>query len=377
MDPFTIALATFGVQKLRGKSTKRALRDAAIVGGASYGFGQLSAAGKIPGVTAGQGIGRIGQGPMFSGLGFGQTASANQAAVQAAEASGNIPASITQTGQMTSLPASEFADAADGITSYADTDLVPRITPGKVKSGKSAITGFGAETGAGESRDQILKAAMKDESVVNISDKTQPSGILAAAKEQYNKLTGPQKFVGATVGIPLVTSLFSDDEDPKPPFTDEDYEKAYKKASEKLGDGFAPIESQEVPMSDVFASRDIYNFNSGGIASINKFNEGGVNYLPSKSDHNENDPTNYVRATGYVEDGSGNGDKDEDTMLAQLADGEFVSRADAVLGAGILSGGDPKSYKSMRKAGADFFYDQQKKFKRIFDLVNASTEKKN
>ena len=33
MDPFTIALATFGVQKLRGKSTKRALRDAAIVGG--------------------------------------------------------------------------------------------------------------------------------------------------------------------------------------------------------------------------------------------------------------------------------------------------------------------------------------------------------
>ena len=377
MDPFTIALATFGVQKLRGKSTKRALRDAAIVGGASYGFGQLASAGKIPGVTAGQGIGRIGQGPMFSGLGFGQTASANQAAVKAAEASGNIPASITQTGQMTNLPASEFADAADGITSYSDTDLVPRITPGKVKKGKSAITGFGSEMGAGESRDQILKAAMKDESIYNISDKTQPPGILAAAKEKYDSLTGPQKFVGATVGIPLVTSLFSDDEDPKPPFTDEDYEKAYKKASEKLGDGFAPIESQEVPMSDVFASRDIYNFNSGGIASINKFNEGGINYLPSKSDHNENDPNNYVRATGYVEDGSGNGDKDEDTMLAQLADGEFVSRADAVLGAGILSGGDPKSYKSMRKAGADFFYDQQKKFKRIFDLVNASTETKN
>ena len=70
------------------------------------------------------------------------------------------------------------------------------------------------------------------------------------------------------------------------------------------------------------------------------------------------------------------GDKDEDTMLAQLADGEFVSRADAVLGAGILSGGDPKSYKSMRKAGADFFYDQQKKFKRIYDLVNARHKRK-
>lgn len=88
--------------------------------------------------------------------------------------------------------------------------------------------------------------------------------------------------------------------------------------------------------------------------------------------HNEHDYNNYRRASGYVEDGSGNGDKDEDTMLAQLADGEFVSRADAVLGAGILSGASPRDMKDMRSKGANFFYDQQKKFKRIFDLVNAS-----
>ena len=76
MDPFTLALATFGVQKLRGKSTKRSLRDAFIVGGGSQlfsmsslpgssmisGFG--SGAGKIPfsmsgikeGTTAGRGL---------------------------------------------------------------------------------------------------------------------------------------------------------------------------------------------------------------------------------------------------------------------------------------------------------------------------------
>jgi hypothetical protein len=59
MDPFTIALATFGIQKLRGKSTNRALRDAALAGGigqfagmAGVGpfqsFGQAS----IPGMTA-------------------------------------------------------------------------------------------------------------------------------------------------------------------------------------------------------------------------------------------------------------------------------------------------------------------------------------
>ena len=117
--------------------------------------------------------------------------------------------------------------------------------------------------------------------------------------------------------------------------------------------------------------------NEGGLANmVSKFNQGGINYLPSKSDHDENDVNNYVRAEGYVEDGAGNGDKDEDTMLAQLADGEFVSRADAVLGAGILSGADPKSYKSMRKAGADFFYDQQKKLKRIYELVDANRTEK-
>jgi len=31
----------------------------------------------------------------------------------------------------------------------------------------------------------------------------------------------------------------------------------------------------------------------------------------------------------------------------------------------------------MRKAGADFFYNQQKQFKRIYDLVDGSKENKN
>ena len=65
--------------------------------------------------------------------------------------------------------------------------------------------------------------------------------------------------------------------------------------------------------------------------------------------------TNYVRASGYVEDGAGVGDKDEDTMLAQLADGEFVTRADGVLGAGIIAGGNPNSMKDMREKGAQYF----------------------
>ncbi len=108
---------------------------------------------------------------------------------------------------------------------------------------------------------------------------------------------------------------------------------------------------------------------TGGLAEIRKFNEGGVNYLPSKVSHDENDANNYVRASGYVEDGAGVGDKDEDTMLAQLADGEFVTRADGVLGAGIIAGANPSSMKDMREKGAQYFYEQQKRYKRVFDLL--------
>jgi hypothetical protein len=48
MDPFTIALATFGVQKLRGKSTNRALRDAVFAGG----IGQLGGMAGMGGLQA-------------------------------------------------------------------------------------------------------------------------------------------------------------------------------------------------------------------------------------------------------------------------------------------------------------------------------------
>jgi len=118
-----------------------------------------------------------------------------------------------------------------------------------------------------------------------------------------------------------------------------------------------------------FTNQNIYAAKEGGLAEIKRFKEGGVNYLPSKTDHDEKDYNNYVRAEGYIEDGSGNGDKDEDTMLAQLADGEFVSRADAILGAGIMQGADPKDFKEMRRMGSKYFYTHQAQLKRIYDMV--------
>ena len=141
-----------------------------------------------------------------------------------------------------------------------------------------------------------------------------------------------------------------------------------------------PKNRGDAQMGNIAIERTTFKAKTGGLAELRKFNEGGINYLPSKVSHDENDPHNYVRAQGYVEDGSGNGDKDEDTMLAQLADGEFVTRADGVLGAGIINGGNPNSIKDMREKGAAFFYDQQRKYKRVFDLLkeyNGIDKKKN
>jgi len=107
--------------------------------------------------------------------------------------------------------------------------------------------------------------------------------------------------------------------------------------------------------------------NTGGLVEVAKFNEGG---MPVKSTHDENDVNNYKRANGYVADHTDGANKDEDTILAQLADGEFVTRTDGILGAGILMGASPKDEKEMRKKGAEFFYDQQKKMKRLYDLFN-------
>ena len=151
----------------------------------------------------------------------------------------------------------------------------------------------------------------------------------------------------------------------------------YAQATENLQGITQRANYADAPQTDVaqpsvydFTNQAMYTAKEGGLAEIKRFREGGVNYLPSKTDHDEKDYNNYVRAEGYVEDGSGNGNKDEDTMLAQLADGEFVSRADAILGAGIMEGASPEDFKEMRRLGAKFFYKQQDQLKRIYDITS-------
>lgn len=115
-------------------------------------------------------------------------------------------------------------------------------------------------------------------------------------------------------------------------------------------------------------------FKNGGLA---KFNQGAlVSMLPGKSVSDEKDPSIYKRAYNFVTDQTGNGDMEEDTMLAQLADGEFVTTAKAVLGAGIFQGAKPSDISGMRDKGAKFFYEQQARFKRIYEMLEEAKKSK-
>ena len=322
MDPFTIALATFGIQKLRGKSTNRALRDAALAGG------------------IGQFAGMAGVGPFQA---FGST---------------SIPG---MTGSFVGGPA---AGAMGPVPSVGQQVA---MAPQNTMSGIKNLIGT-------KSNETAMKAAIEkgmDPTVA--AEKFGGSGFLGLSP-------------GAQLGFGLgATTLLAGDEDKPemPPGTrPEDYKAAQEKADKQL-EGI--LESYDYGTTntpdDIYnyttRANSMYAFNKSGIAEVRKFNQGGINYLPSKFDHDEKDYNNYVRAEGYVEDGTGNGDKDTDTILAQLADGEFVSRADAILGAGILEGANPASMKDMRRKGAAFFYGQQAKFKRIFDLLDAARKETN
>lgn len=301
MDPVTLALATFGIQKLRGKSTKRSFRDALIAGGI----------GQIGGMAGVKGMSAYGQKGMM-----GMTAGAH------------------------TLPGATVGQ---------------QFTGTKVGGTLANMWGHPAQAAT-----------------------TAKPGIPAMDAKAATGIQGwsPGMKIGA--GLGLATLMEGEEDMPKPPFTEQDYKDAYNKQSQ-LTAGLGQSFNYPDPTTMYYggpSTKDIYQYKHGGLASIQKFATGGVSYLPSKIDHDEKDTNNYIRATGQIADGTGSGDKNKDTILAQLADGEFVSRSDAILGAGLIEGAAPNSEDDMRKKGAAFFYSQQSKFKRIFDLLNASKKTK-
>ena len=252
----------------------------------------------------------------------------------------------------------------------------------------------GDQEGGGIDVASILKDAnVKDRGTGNgISELlSKAGGVIKESVQKDGKYDMDKIVKGATVfGLPLLlyaTGAFK----PKPVTS---YMPTYNINYPKLREARGPMKridpatGQEVEVAQVGSPEELYGssgespyawsektfypkkYNTGGLAELQKFNEGGVSYLPTKSTHDEDDMHNYMRVNGHIEDH--NGHKDEDTVLAQLADGEFVTRTDGVLGAGIIAGANPKNVNDMRKKGAKFFYEQQKRFKRVFDLINAN-----
>ena len=330
MDPFTLAIAAFGIQKLRGKSTNRALRDALIAG-------SLGQAGAMAGVGGLQGFGQIGSAALPGstlGAQFMQTAPVRGiGALFGKTPATQIPASqvgVTDPAQLKQIMTQDFNQRA--VTSPSLFEKFKGLpTAAKIGIGATAIPLLG-DFFSGDEREKTYL----------------PTPNMAYSRFAKSGLPGsPTGFYTRDYGTGQDVAIA----DPS----------SYRTVEEVLGD--QPTQTFKA-----------VEYNQGGLASIARFNEGGQ-VLPSKFTHDENDINNYQRANGFVMDGTGNGKDHEDTMLAQLADGEFVSRSHAVLGAGIIAGANIKDKKDQRKKGAEFFYEQQKRFKRIYDLINANKTK--
>jgi hypothetical protein len=396
MDPLTIALAIYGGYQ-GYKSSKKA--------GAS-GLGRIlgTAIGAYGGYNLGTGIGSL-------------MSAAPTAATSAAALEGGTQAGLSALTNQAGIAALENA----GTTALTDAATQAALEGG-TQAGIGAFSPYagmptGTEGGLGFDQLQTLSAApsvtpsvsMQDlagttlgktpvnipaENVVQATPKAEQSFLEKATgmakKTFYDDEKGIKLGNAALVGIPALTYLsgaFDQEPYERSMFTyNVNYPDLYRSRKFYTQDprtgqtvelpqqDYIPEERADVQGGDKFGPyrRETITLQQGGLATLNHFRDGGVSYLPSKTIHDEDDEDNYIRTNGYVEDGAGNGDKEEDTMLAQLADGEFVTRTDGVLGAGILAGANPKNAKEMRKLGAEFFYEQQKRFKRIYDLLDAS-----
>ena len=361
MDPFTFALLSgamgFGASKLSGMSTSDALKQGILSGVTA---GAFTPAASIAGMTTQQGVrsllvggakqalfGKLGQkagiDPRLAMLLGSQVSLPGESVLRGLPTDGTQPLSAANQGINNQGVVMDTPVDIDTPASQYEIGRVPQQTGGTMDKFKGIF-----KTDGQYDIDKITKGA----TLFGVPALLYASG---AFKQSPTTMYAPSynvnypKLREARGGLKRYDTEGNLVEVDRQPIPEELY-------------------PSEMPYEFTEKTFDVKKYQTGGLAS---FAEGGINYLPSKASHDENDSNNYKRAGGYIEDGAGMGDKNEDTMLAQLADGEFVTRTDGVLGAGILAGANPKNEKEMREKGAKYFYEQQARFKRIFDLLNA------
>lgn len=399
LGPLAIGLivgtAAFGVAKLAGMSTRNALGIGLLGGFGAGGIAALGAGGTATATGAQAGLSKFG-----GALGAGSPTAAKAAStlssvVGAPTAQGLSAAGLTGSSQAPlAMLGKQGVAGAQGAFGGGSIAGAPGFMTTGTQAGKGAMMAAQGATGAGglpvaaiARPDDLIQAqtiqgyaggptvgTVNAPSVIPKPPVPFGERIERAAGKVGDALTDPGTLLGlgtAALSYKPNEQVYDDrDEDLFPGMgTSEGYLRQRALIDPASERAVYEEDDEELTPENVYEELDIMAAKEGGLATL-KFKAGGINYLPSKTDHDEKDANNYVRAMGYVEDGSGNGDKDEDTMLAQLADGEFVSRADAILGAGIMAGANPDDFKDMRRKGAQFFYKQQDSFKRVYDLVN-------
>ena len=378
MDPLSL-LAIFGANvvgnKLSGASTKDAIKGSILPTlTAGVGGGPASMGGNAFGQFA------LKQGLTSASNEFGKNAlqqllidRAKQFA--AAKVGQKVGEKIGIDPNLTGALASNFAlPMADSMMSNITSADVENL--GTVDVLKKKFFEDKALQAKYKNADEYVKAVSQIQSQVNTGDGKKSNAFLDLFKTDGSyDLDKISK--GATLfGVPALLYASGAFKPKDRTMITPTYNKNYPELRKRRGGlkRINPITGKEevvdmVPIPETGSRGDPYEYSE----RVFKAATGGIaQALPSKTTHDENDVTNYKRAGGYVIDGADNGNKNEDTMLAQLADGEFVTRTDGVLGAGILAGANPKNEDEMRDKGAKFFYEQQARFKRIYDLLNAN-----
>ena len=370
MDPFTFALlaggAGFGASKLSGMSTSDALKQGILSGLTAGAFTPASA---IANMTTQQGIRSLLVGGAKQAL-FGKLG----------QKAGVDPRLAMLLGAQTRLPGEDILagripqDGTQPLSLEQQGQISPKgvvmDTPIDIDTPASAYEIGKVSTPSTSTAIDKISGIFKTDDEYDINKIAKGATLFGVPALLY--ATGAFKPTPTTMYAPSYNINYPKLREARgglrriDPTSGQEVEVTRQDIPEELYPSSMPYEFTEKTF-------DVKKYQTGGLA---QFNEGGINYLPSKTSHDESDANNYKRAGGYIEDGAGMGDKNEDTMLAQLADGEFVTRTDGVLGAGILAGANPKNEKEMREKGAKYFYEQQARFKRIFDLLNANRANK-
>jgi hypothetical protein len=330
MDPLTAALIAGGINALQGKRgsdlLKSTVRDAAL----TYGIGQFA-----------------------GGMG------AAKDATKATEVARTVGTSAVPGGGDPSM----FFKATQQPTSFLD----------KTKAGLETFTDvFRSGTGADRQIDKFK---------VGLGAGALGAGLYAAGAFDPQDPKDP-RIPGANLiyySQPEAFRTFGDQEIDPSKFPEKPY------ANMRSG-GIAAIRTNQMQLNEIEemkqrlqALQEAYdqeisqrstNEPSDAEEQTSKFNQGDlVDALPSKTNKDENNEKNYKRTSGkMVVDSAGKGSENKDTMLAQLADGEFVTKSSAVRGAGIAMGADPNDKEQQREMGAKYFYDQMAKLDKLASM---------